>query len=205
MAIPPNCFREFPMARTSRPLAALAASTAAVGVLASVAAPAQAQSYDPYGRAYGYGYDPDYAQRAQPGYCDRDRGQRQAAGATFGAAIGAVAGSQMAARGRRTEGSVLGGVVGAMIGAGVGSSSSDCRAYDDRHGYDERRYGYGYDQRQPYGYQDRYGRDPYARAGYGYDAYGQDRYGCRTVTVQERDRYGRTVISSREVCDRYGY
>lgn len=195
------------MARPTR-LAALASAAAAAGVLATAAVPAQAQSYDPYGRSSGYGYDPDYAQRSAPGYCDRDRGQRQAAGATFGAAIGAVAGSQMAARGRRTEGSVLGGVVGALIGAGVGSGSSDCRVQDDRYGYDDRhddrRYGYDQGYQQPY--RDDYRRDPYARSGYGYgyDAYGRDS-GCRTVTVRERDRRGRIVISSREVCDRYGY
>jgi hypothetical protein len=190
------------MARPNRPLVALASAAAAAGMLATAAAPAQAQSYDPYGRAYGYGYDPDYAQRSAPGYCESDRGQRQAAGATFGAAIGAVAGSQIAARGRRTEGSVLGGVVGALIGAGVGSSSSDCRAYDDRYGYDDGRYGYGQDYRYQQPYRDDYRRDPYARSGY--DAYGRDDR-CRTVTVQERDWRGRTVISSREVCDGYGY
>ncbi|HEV2082725.1 MAG TPA: hypothetical protein VGR32_09760 [Brevundimonas sp.] len=191
------------MARSTRPLVALASAAVAAGTLATLAVPAQAQDYR-YGSPYGY-------DRGSAAYCDHDRGQRQAAGATFGAAIGAVAGSQIAARGRRTEGSVLGGVVGAMIGAGVGSgsSSSECRGYDDRYGYDrsydDRRYGY----QQSYGYQQPYDRRYDDRRHddrrYGYDAYGRDGYGCRTVQYRERDRWGREVITSREVCDGYGY
>ena len=195
----PLQFESITMARPTRKIAVLASAAAAFGALAAAAAPAQAQSYP-------YGYDQrGYDQRGY-GYCDHDRQQRQAAGATFGAAIGAVAGSQMAARGRRTEGSVLGGVVGAMIGAGVGGSSSECRTYDDgRYGQNDRYgYGYGYDQRQ---YDRRYDDRRYDDRRYGYDAgdpYGRG-YGCRTVHVREYDRWGRTVISSREVCDGYGY
>ncbi len=201
----------------ARPLARLAAVTAAAAGLLAVAAPVMAQSYDPYGGGYGYAQD----HRAPVSYCDSDRRQRQAAGATFGAAIGAVAGSQIAARGRRTEGSLLGGVVGAFLGAGVGSSSQspactghdqgygqqgygDGRARDDRHAYDDR-YGRDYGG---YGYDDRYSDDRSSddrRGGYGRDPYARDDDGysvadCRVVRIRERDAWGRTVTRSERVC-----
>lgn len=196
----------------ARPLARLAVVTAAAAGLLAAAAPVMAQSYDPYGG--GYGYDQD--RRAPVSYCESDRRQRQAAGATFGAAIGAVAGSQIAARGRRTEGSLLGGVVGAFLGAGVGNSSQsqactgydqgygqqgfgDARTRDDRYAYDDRYArdygGYGYDDRYADSRRDGYGRDPYARDDYGYTV-----ADCRVVRIRERDSWGRTVTRSERVC-----
>ena len=150
------------------------ASAAAIAVLAcasAVALPgvASAQSYGyDYPPAYGYG-NGGYSQGTYYDPCARDQRQRATTGGLLGAAIGAVAGSQLAARGRRTEGSALGGVLGAAIGAGVGNSSAACdsrarrdvnygyqgtyvppaygydnRGYDDGRRYDDRRDGYDY-------------------------------------------------------------
>ncbi|MFC5344504.1 glycine zipper 2TM domain-containing protein [Brevundimonas staleyi] len=87
----------------------------------------------------------------------------------MGGGIGAVAGSQIAARGRRTEGSVIGGVLGAIVGSQVGRASNDqCRSnntysnttytqaqtyYSPNDRYDDRAYNSGsyYDDR---GYRD---------------------------------------------------
>ena len=185
----------------ARPFARLATVTAAAAALSAVAAPVMAQSYDPYGGGYGYADD----RRAPVSYCDSDRRQRQAAGATFGAALGAVAGSQIAARGRRTEGSLLGGVVGAFLGAGVGSGSQSqaCAGYDQQ-GHGQQGYGdaWARDDRYADDRRDAYARDPYARNDdYGYSAY--DRRGaqdCRVVRIREQDRYGRTVTRSERFC-----
>lgn len=184
------------------------------------------QAYGSYGydqRSYGYDqrdyrYDQSYGQSRD--HCRSDRRQRQGTGAAVGATFGAVVGSQLGARGRRTEGSVLGAVIGGALGAAVGNDSSrnNCDnsygghvRYDDR-GYGEQpRYGYGYDDRgygsQQYGYGDR----GYSSQPYGYDSryddrdyrYQQDdRYSrdCRTVSVQSRDRYGRTVTRYQQTC-----
>lgn len=114
-------------------------------------------------QTYGYGYPPAYnSYGSQDRYndpCVGDQRSRTAGGGVLGAAIGAVAGSQLAARGRRTEGSVLGGVLGAAIGAGVGNSSANC---DSR--YRSSSYGYS----QPYG-------ETYVPPAYGYDNSGYDR------------------------------
>lgn len=176
---------------------------AAAITLAAVALPtlASAQSYD-YRRydntSYGQSYD----------YRQCNAGDRQATGAVVGAVLGAVAGSQMSARGRRTENSVLGGLIGAVIGAGVGGDSANCYGqadrYDQRYGYDQRRY----DQRADYGYQgyerDRRYDDRRYDDRYAYDAYGYDQNGCRTVETRQRDRYGREVTRYEQVC-RQGY
>lgn len=144
---------------------ASAAAIAALACASAVALPgvASAQSYGyDYPPAYGYG-NGGYSQGTYYDPCVRDQRQRATTGGLLGAAIGAVAGSQMAARGRRTEGSALGGVLGAAIGAGVGNSSAACDSryrrdanygyqgtyvppaygYDNR-GYDDRRGGYDY-------------------------------------------------------------
>lgn len=158
---------------------ASAAAIAALACASAVALPgvASAQSYGyDYPPAYGYG-NGGYSQGTYYDPCARDQRQRATTGGLLGAAIGAVAGSQMAARGRRTEGSALGGVLGAAIGAGVGNSSAACdssyrrdaryptsaysgtyvppaygydnRGYDNR-GYDNRNYDYDrrYDDRR---------------------------------------------------------
>ena len=191
------------MRKTSFRAGILASAMAAGGLLA--ATPTLAQSYG-YDRSYGY--DQPYSQQA---YCESDRQQRQAAGATFGAVIGAVAGSQMGARGRRTEGSVLGGVVGAMIGAGVGGGSADCApardprrawpsdGYGNGYGYDNRAYdSRSYDSRaydRSYGYSDnRYG---YGDRGYSdrrYDDRGYDDRRYDTRTRGEDCRLSESVI-----------
>ncbi len=104
--------------------AAIAVLTCASAVALPGVASAQSYGYD-YPPAYGYG-NGGYSQGTYYDPCARDQRQRATTGGLLGAAIGAVAGSQMAARGRRTEGSALGGVLGAAIGAGVGNSSAAC-------------------------------------------------------------------------------
>ncbi|WP_427792195.1 glycine zipper 2TM domain-containing protein [Brevundimonas diminuta] len=154
---------------------ASAAAIAALACASAVALPgvASAQSYGyDYPPAYGYG-NGSYNQGTYYDPCARDQRQRATTGGLLGAAIGAVAGSQMAARGRRTEGSALGGVLGAAIGAGVGNSSAACDSSNRRdvryptsgysgtyvppaYGYDNRGYdNRGYDNRN-YGYDRRY-------------------------------------------------
>ena len=206
-------------------------TAAAVGLLA-VPATASAQAYSYQGDRYGsyeqpYRYDDRYRHDDRYQYDDRYRddryrdscrNDRQAGGAVIGAGIGAVAGSQLAARGRRTEGSVLGGVLGAVIGAGVGGSSGrDCDRYygQSDYRYDNDRYGYqSYDRYDDgYRYDDRY--DDRYRYGqtYEYDrsyssryqsGYGPDSYGCRTIETQARTRDGRLVTRYEQSCpDRY--
>lgn len=130
-------------------------------------------------QTYGYGYPPAYNNYGAQGRyydpCVGDQRNRATTGGVLGATIGAVAGSQLAARGRRTEGSVLGGVLGAAIGAGVGNSSANCDSRYRSSGYNQPyggtyvppAYGYdnrGYDRR----YDDGYGRD-YREYSDGYD------------------------------------
>lgn len=133
-----------------------ASAVAALAVAGSLVAPGVVSA-----QTYGYGYPPAYnSYGAQGRYydpCVGDQRNRATTGGVLGATIGAVAGSQLAARGRRTEGSVLGGVLGAAIGAGVGNSSANC---DSRY----RSSGYG----QPYG-------GTYVPPAYGYDNRGYDR------------------------------
>jgi hypothetical protein len=195
--------------------ARLSISTAAVAAAGMLLAPASAsaQSYSPYG-GQSYGYENRYDRYDSDRRYARCDGGGGAAGGVVGATIGAVAGSQIAARGRRTEGSILGGVLGAVIGAGVGSSSDrDCGRYSDEYrysSYGDDRYGYPSHDRyddQAYGY-DRYG--DYDRSGYGYDRYASgsgystDRYGCRTVETRTRTRDGRLVTRYEQSCpDRY--
>ena len=126
-----------------------------------------------------------------------------------------MAGSQLAARGRRTEGSVLGGVLGAAIGAGVGNDSArDCGRDYDRSAYDYDRYSaygrtqYGYDQYRDdrayrYDGYDRYGS--YDRYGDGYaERYSDYRAGCRTTETTRRTRDGRLITRYEQSCpDRY--
>ena len=220
----------------ARPIAAATALAAAGMLLAPASASAQTYTYQGpqnYGTgAYGQPYDYDnrygYQDNRSRDYryddaCRSYRSDRQAGGAVIGATVGAVAGSQIAARGRRTEGSLLGGVLGAVVGAGVGGSSArDCERYDSNYRYDDNRYGdnrYGYqsygqhDNR--YGYDDRYRDDRYryGQSGYGYSeryssgyqsSYGADRYGCRTVETRSYTRDGRLVTRYEQSCpDRY--
>lgn len=140
------------------------AAAAALATLGVSALPASAQSYTYQGaQNYGsgaysqpYDYDSRYYgdDRSSYDYCRSDRGQRQGAGTFIGGAAGAVAGSQLAARGRRTEGSILGGVVGAVIGSVVGrSSANNCESYQSNY-YDDRAY-------SAQVYDDRYADDRY--------------------------------------------
>lgn len=185
-----------------------AALSAAGMLLAPTVASAQAYSYQ--GDRYGYSYDQryqdryygqdrygyDYDRYNNPDYCRSDRNQRRAAGATIGAGVGAIAGSQLAARGRRSEGSILGGVLGAVIGGSVGNdSAARCEDYDrSRYGYSYDNRGYQYDR----GYSDRYDDR------YRYERYDdRSRYGCRTVETRGRDWNGRVVTRYEEVCDGY--
>jgi hypothetical protein len=196
------------IARLLKPLV-VAASAAAV--LAPVAASAQSYGYpQTYGTqnygsgAYGQGYDYN---RYPQGYdvCARERSGRTGAGGFIGATAGAVIGSQMAARGRRTEGSVLGGLLGAVVGANVGRGSSD--RCEQRHGY---AYDYGYapapyDQGQGYG---DYG-EPYPYGGqadgYGYDDRRRDSDGCELAESRIRLPDGREDTRYVRACpDEYG-
>lgn len=186
-----------------------AAGAASLAVLGMFAPSASAQSYTYQGAqnygtgAYSQPYDynqlgyQDYDRNSYD-YCRDDRGQRQGAGTVIGGAAGAIAGSQLAARGRRTEGSILGGVVGAVIGNAVGrNSGQNCEAYDDRY-YDNR-----YDDRayvQPR-YDDRY--DSRYQDGYGYQGY-DDRYSdSRYVRVYPSPDYSSSYSSS--YSSGYGY
>ncbi|ENZ81549.1 MULTISPECIES: hypothetical protein [Caulobacter] len=105
--------------RTSKMKTVLGVSVALVcGVLSPTLASAQAYGAPPSG-AYdnqGYYYDA----------CRRSTTNRETGGGLAGAGIGAVIGSNIAAHGRRTEGSVLGGLLGAVVGAGIGKSSAAC-------------------------------------------------------------------------------
>lgn len=175
-------------------------AAAALATLAASALPSSAQSYTYQGaQNYGsgaYSQPYDYNQRyygddrSSYEYCRNDRGQRQGAGTFIGGAAGAVAGSQLAARGRRTEGSILGGVVGAVIGNVVGrNSANDCERYSQSNYYDDRAYS------APV-YDDRYADDRYD------DRYSDDRYSdSRYVQVYPApaSNYGSSYNSS------YGY
>ncbi|MBB5745424.1 glycine zipper 2TM domain-containing protein [Brevundimonas variabilis] len=200
-------------------LAIVAAVASAGALMVPASASAQSYGYVPgYGsQSYGsqsYGYRDNYDRCGQLGQ------GRTAAGATVGATLGAVAGSQLAARGRRTEGSILGGVVGALIGGSVGrASNDDCRTsgYDyryDQSGYrDAPVYSTGYqqpvydDRYRDERYQDDRYRDDrryddrqygYPSSGYGYSqGYEQT---CRTVQTTRRDPYGRVITQTRQVC-----
>ena len=147
---------------------ASAAAVAAIAVAGSLMAPGVVSA-----QTYGYGYPPAYGYNNNSygrGYdpCVRDQRDRTTTGGVVGAAIGAIAGSQVAARGRRTEGSVLGGVLGAAIGAGVGNNSAACdsRYRSSSYGYNQSYGGtyvppaYGYDNRSyDRRYDEGYGRD----------------------------------------------
>jgi hypothetical protein len=156
-------------------VAIAALACASVVALPGVAS-AQNYGYD-YPPAYGYGA---YNQGSYYDPCARDQRQRATTGGVLGAAIGAVAGSQLAARGRRTEGSALGGVLGAAIGAGVGNSSAAC---DSR-----------YQSRAPYS-------GTYVPPAYGYDNQGYDNrvYDARPYDSRYDNRYG----DDRRYDDRY--
>lgn len=147
------------------PAAAIAALACAATVALPGVASAQSYGYD-YPPAYGYG-NSGYSQGTYYDPCTRDQRQRATTGGLLGAAIGAVAGSQMAARGRRTEGSALGGVLGAAIGAGVGNSSAAC---DSR-----------YQRDANYGYQ-----GAYVPPAYGYDNRGYDNRGYDSGRYDDR-------------------
>jgi hypothetical protein len=216
----------------ARPIAATAALAAAGMLLAPASASAQAYPYQgpqnygtgayaqPYDYDNRYGYqDSRYGDYRHDEACRSYRNDRQAGGAVIGATVGAVAGSQLAARGRRTEGSLLGGVLGAVVGAGVGGSSArDCERYDSNYRYDDSRYGDRYGYQSPDRYDDRYGYDDryygddryrYGQSAYGYSeryssgyqsGYATDRYGCRTIETRSYTRDGRLVTRYEQSC-----
>ena len=125
-------------------------------------------------------------------------------------------------------GGALGAVIGSQVGRGSSDACYDrAGGYDYDYRYDQPRYyddrytgdqGY-YDDRRDYGY-DRGGYyNPYpAQYGYsgyngysgyagGYSSYGYGQsyssgygYQCRSVSTTTRDRWGRLVTSTREVC-----
>lgn len=211
------------------------AAAAALATVGFSALPASAQSY--YAQNYGtgsysqpYDYNSRYYgdDRSSYDYCRNDRGQRQGAGTFIGGAAGAVAGSQLAARGRRTEGSILGGVVGAVIGNVVGrNSANNCEAYPSNY-YDDRAYSAPvYDDRYADDrYEDRYSDNRYVQvypaptssygssygSGYGYgddyssrysSSYGYgntDRDGCRLAESRIRLPDGRSETRYVRTC-----
>lgn len=186
-----------------------AAAFVALALAGAMALPAgaNAQSYGSYpytSHGYSNGYNQSYYDP-----CARDKTQRGTTGGLLGAAIGAVAGSQMAARGRRTEGSVLGGVLGAAIGAGVGNSSAACQTQRYEGGYD--RYDTAYAPPPPPAYEeprydDRY--DRYPERDYTYPAREtnyQNTDGCRLAESTIRLPDGRTESRYVRTCpDEYG-
>jgi len=154
---------------------ASAAAIAALACASAVALPGVASA-----QSYGYDYPPAYSNSgySQGTYydpCVRDQRQRATTGGVLGAAIGAIAGSQMAARGRRTEGSALGGVLGAAIGAGVGNSSAAC---DSR-----------YRSNADYGYQGTYVPPAYGYDNRGYDSRSYDNRAYDRRYDDRRDSY----------------
>ena len=172
-------------------LAAVAVATAA----SAMPAIASAQSYGSQAYVQGYGgatygqSQYDYGAQRYYDPCDRERSGRTGAGAgaVIGAGAGAVVGSQLAARGRRTEGSILGGVLGAVIGGSVGRGSSD-RCYQNQ-GYGQPAYG---DAR---GYQG-YGQPSYSSSSQAY--YDQDGYGsyASAPSYGSSNSYGSSYSSS---------
>jgi outer membrane lipoprotein SlyB len=140
-------------------LAAVAVATAAASLPAAASAQSYVQGYG--GATYGQ-QQYDYGAQRYYDPCDRERQGRTGAGAVIGAGAGAVVGSQLAARGRRTEGSILGGVLGAVIGGSVGRGSSD-RCYENQ-GYGQPAYSeQGYEQQPAYqGYDQGYSQ-PYSQ------------------------------------------
>lgn len=141
--------------RLARPALIAAAAAAAI---TAIPAAASAQSY---GSSNGYVSGYGGQTYNYPDYCERNRQGRTGAGAVIGAGAGAVIGSQLAARGRRTEGSILGGVLGAVVGSAAGRGSGD-QCYGYRQEY---RDGYAYSPNTP-AYSSGYG---YSSGGY-YDA-----------------------------------
>jgi len=188
--------------RLARPALIAAAAAAAITAMPA-AASAQTSSY------YGGGYVPGYGGQTyrQDDYCARERQNRTGTGAVVGAGAGAVIGSQLAARGRRTEGSILGGVLGAVVGAsaGRGSGSNACYGYGSSSSY----YGqdYSYSPNPPayssgYGYSSgSYYSQPAPAQGYYYDENGYGPYASAPAYPDPRydDRYGDNYSSG------YGY
>jgi len=194
--------------------AAIIALAAAGTLMAPTAASAQSYGYVPgygdssYGQSYrntpaqlyGQGYDRRYDDRSNYG-CDRYRQGRTGAGATIGASIGAIAGSQLAARGRRTEGSILGGVLGAVVGGQVGRSSSTDSCSSGGYYYGDQSYGQGNGYNQSGRYYDqnsRYGSDRYANDSRYDDRYRDDRY-------QDDRRYSSGYATGSSYGTRSGY
>lgn len=158
--------------------AAVAALAAAGLMMLPAAASAQSHGYQSQARNYGsgaYRQTYDYNRAGSSRYADPCFQDRQTAGGLVGATVGAIAGSQVAARGRRTEGSILGGVLGAVVGASVGRSSA--QTCDN---------GYG---RTGYGATPGYGSSGYGSTGYGANGYGSNGYGYDNRD-QGRDSYG---------------
>lgn len=141
--------------RLARPALIAAAAAAAI---TAIPAAASAQVYTHQGYVPGYGGQT----YSYPDYCERNRQGRTGAGAVIGAGAGAVIGSQLAARGRRTEGSILGGVLGAVVGSAAGRGSGD-QCYGYREDY---RDGYAYSPNTP-----AYSSGQYS-SGYGYSSGG---------------------------------
>ncbi len=202
------------------PLAIVAALASAGALMIPASASAQSYNYVPgYGSpSYGQSYGNQSYDNRNYDRCGRLGQGRTGAGVTIGAGLGAVAGSQLAARGRRTEGSILGGVLGAVIGGAVGRASNDnCQSSGYNYRYDQSGYqnapaysSYDRGYQQPV-YDDRYQDDRYSddryyddrRDGYAASSYGYNQgyeQTCRTVQTTRRDSYGRLITQTRQVC-----
>lgn len=156
----------------------------ALAAMLAVAQPAAAQSR----------YHDDYVQNQQQ--CERARNNNTVAGALIGGIAGAVLGSHSAARRHRGDGTALGAAVGAAAGGAIGRSSTRCNQVQEG----------SYD---PYGYNNRYGRDdsgleggPYESSGYNRDDRYSEGYGrdCRMGEVITRDPYGREYRENVMMC-----
>ena len=141
--------------------------------------------YGAYARAYGpapawdgstydvntYGRDTSYAAPVLANPCYQSTRKDTVAGAGIGALVGAALGSNVAAHGRRTEGTVL----GALVGAGVGGAVGNAHAKAANAKCDQQGLYFSYNDTYPYREAD---FDRMARSGdYDYSYYA--RKGCR--------------------------
>ena len=150
--------------------------------------------YGAYSRVYGpapvwdssaydvntYGRDTAYTAPVLANPCYQSTSKDTVAGAGIGALVGAALGSNVAAHGRRTEGTVLGALVGAGLGGAVGNAHAKAAnakcdqqglyfSYNDTYAYREADF------------------DRMARSGdYDYNYYA--RKGCRLAPAPANDR-----------------
>jgi hypothetical protein len=127
----------------------------------------------------GYGRDTAYTAPVMANPCYQSTRKDTVAGAGIGALVGAALGSNVAAHGRRTEGTVLGALVGAGLGGAVGNAHAKAaNAKCDQQGLY-----FSYNDTYPYSEAN---FDRVARSGdYDYSYYA--RRGCRLAPAPAND------------------